>query len=120
MPRLVNWTYSSLYDDLWEKQAWEDYGPHLAAWIVGWLLGDLAQLAERERTLALVGIAHLCFLLPFLSLDTLCWPPYSLSRASFPHAEALRAYRKGVRTYREQGKSFAEAQRLALAGSSLQ
>ena len=84
------------------------------------MLGDLAWLAETERTLALVGLAHLCFLLPFLSLwlDSPFWPPCSLHRAHFPHTQALRAYRAQVRTYREQGKSFAQAQRLTLAASA--
>ncbi len=117
VPRIVNWTYNTLHDELWDKEAWETLGAHVSAWIVGWLLGSLARLAETERTLALVGMAHLCFLLPFLSLDAPSWPPRGLYRAHFPHTEVLRAYRGCVRTYREQGKSFTEAQRLALAAS---
>ncbi len=118
VPHLVNWTFNTLSQELWDERAWEALGLHLPAWIVGWVLGDLARLAETERTLALVGIAHLCFLLPFLSLDTPFWPPCSVQRAHFPHTQALRTYRAQVRTYREQGKSFAEAQRLALAASA--
>jgi len=114
VPRIVNWTYYSLSNELWDQEAWETLGPHVPTWIVGWLLGSLARLAETERMLALVGLAHLCFLLPFLSLDAPSWPPYGLYHAHFPHAEVLRAYRRRVRGYREQGKSFAEAQRLAL------
>ena len=120
VPHLVNWTFNTLSQELWDERAWEELGLHLPAWIVGWVLGDLARLAETERTLALVGLAHLCFLLPFLSLllDSPFWPPCSLQRAHFPHTQALRTYRAQVRTYREQGKSFAEAQRLALAASA--
>jgi hypothetical protein len=86
--------------------------------MVGWVIGNLAWLAETERTLALVGLAHLCFLLPFLMLDAPFWPPCSLRRADFLHRQALRAYRAQVRTYREQGRSFVEAQGLALAASA--
>ncbi len=99
VPHLVNWTYNTLSQELWDERAWEALGLHLPAWIV--------------------GIAHLCFLLPFLSLllDSSFWPPCSLHRAHFPHTQALRTYRAQIRTYREQGKSFAQAQRLALAAS---
>src|SRR6266567_7445457 len=65
VPHLVNWTYNTLSQELWDERAWEALGLHLPAWIVGWVLGDLARLAGTERTLALVGLAHLCFLLPF-------------------------------------------------------
>ena len=105
----MNWTYYSLHDELWDEQTWEELDPHVSAWIVGWMLGSLAKLAETERMLALIGVAHLCFLLPFLSLVTLAYPPYGLYRAHFPHTEALRAYRRCVRGHREKGKSFAEA-----------
>jgi hypothetical protein len=57
------------------------------------------------------------FLLPFLTLDAPFWPPCSLRRADFLHRQALCAYRKQVRAYREQGKSFVEAQQFALAAS---
>lgn len=99
---MVNWTYNTLDDELYDEDAWEALGPQVCAWIVGWVLGSLARLAETERTLALVGVAHLGFLLPFLALDAPFWPPCGLCRARFPHTEALRAYRVRVRTYREQ------------------
>jgi len=75
VPRIVNWTYYTIQDELYEEEAWEELGLHLPAWIVGWVLGSLASLAEVERTLALVGLAHLFFLLPFLALDAdaPCW-----------------------------------------------
>lgn len=118
VPRLVNWTYNSFNEEFYSELAWDEFGLHLPAWTVGWILGSLAQLAETERTLALVGLAHLCFLLPLLTLDSTFWPPCNLRRADFLHRQALRAYRTQVRTYREQGKPFAEAQRLALAASA--
>lgn len=117
VPQLVNWTYHFIQRDLHFEEAWEDFGLHLPAWIVGCVLGDLAGLAETERTLALVGVAHLSFLLPFLTFDSPFWPPVNLYRAGFPHQVALCAYRARVRSYREQGKSFEEAQRLALVVS---
>jgi hypothetical protein len=117
VPQIVNWTYHFIQRELDFDEAWEDFGLHLPAWIVGCLLGDLAGLAETERTLALVGVAHLAFLLPFLTLDSPFWPPVNLYRADFPHRMALRAYRARVRSYREQGKCFEEAQRLALVAN---
>src|SRR5260370_12525475 len=118
VPRIVNWTYNIFNDEPYDEDAWEELGLHLPAWIVGWVLGSLARLAETEQTLALVGLAHLCFLLSRLTLDSPFWPPCVLRRADFLHRQALCAYRKQVRTYREQGRSFAEAQRLALAASA--
>jgi hypothetical protein len=56
--------------------------------------------------------------LPALTLDSTYWPPCNLRRADFLHRQALRANREQVRTYREQGKSFVEAQQLALAAST--
>jgi len=44
-------------------------------------------LAETERALALVGVAHLGFLLPFLSLDALSWP---LAACTMPTSRILR------------------------------
>jgi hypothetical protein len=117
IPQLVNWTYHFIQRELHSEEAWNDFGLHLPAWVVGCVLGDLAGLAETERTLALVGVAHLSFLLPFLTFDSPFWPPVNLYRADFPHRVALRTYRTRVRSYREQGKSFAEAQQLALAAS---
>jgi hypothetical protein len=114
VPQIVNWTYHFIQRELHFEEAWEDFGLHLPDWIVGCVLGDLAGLAETERTLALVGVAHLSFLLPFLSLDSRFWPPVNLYRADFPHRLALHDYRARVRSYREQGKSCEEAQRLAL------
>jgi len=77
-------------------------------------------VAETDRTPALTGLAHYCFLLPFFPLDDVqSWLPYRfLVRARFLHNNALRTYRARVRTWREQGMSFSEAQRLALVASA--
>lgn len=61
--RLVNHVYSSLtdtrfYRDLETGEVIADFLP----WQVGGLLRDLTRLAETDRTLAYVGIGHLCFL----------------------------------------------------------
>ena len=84
--------------------------------LIGFLFGALARLAETEKTLALTGLAHLWFLLSFLPLDPLSWPPYRLTLTDMDaeHTGAMRAYRAQVRFYRVQGKSFTQAQRLAL------
>lgn len=86
-------------------------------WAVSWLLCVLTRLAERDETLAAVGLAHLCFLLPLLAQPhPASWSDYDPFEAGFRHNPAIRAYRRHVKTYREQGKSYEEAQRLALAG----
>jgi hypothetical protein len=104
-------------------------------WLVGWLLCDLTRLAETDRTLALVGLAHLGFLLSFFPQDpsSSCRPPTGSYQADVPcgpygpliqargsHSEALRAYRARVRVSRGQGKSFAEAQRLAWSAQDIE
>jgi hypothetical protein len=114
--RLVNHIYSSLtntrfYRDLETGEVVSDFLP----WQVGWLLRDLTHLAETDRTLAYVGIGHLCFLLPLLMQDRpVNWPRYEPYRADILHDRAVKAYRARVRFYREQGKNYDEAQRLAL------
>jgi hypothetical protein len=112
VPQLVNQIYYSLKYELHDtNEFW------LYAWIVGFVLGSLARLAKTDRTLALVGIAHLRFLLSFLPLNAQqSWPHYGLYHAWLPHTRAVKAFRVGVHTYRKQGKNFAEAQRLALIG----
>lgn len=115
--QLVNLLYTKLRGDCYSKlealfgEVRPDFGP----WEVGWLLRDLTRLAETNRILALTGIAHLCFLVSFLPQDPpTSWPPTGLIRARWPHTDALKAYRARVRVYREQGKDYQEAQRLAL------
>lgn len=88
-------------------------------WQVGWLLRDLTRLAETDRLLAYTGLAHLCFLLPLLTQSRPTdWPRREPYHAYILHDRAVKAYRARVRLYREQGKSYDEAQRLALATSS--
>jgi hypothetical protein len=114
--RLVNHVYSSLTDTCFYR----DLGtgeviPGFLPWQVGWLLRDLTRLAETDRVLAYVGIGHLCFLLLLLIQDRLVnWPRYEPYRSDILHTRAVKAYRARVRFYREQGKNYDEAQRLAL------
>jgi hypothetical protein len=114
VPKLVNEVYQTLVELYYEDEL-VDYCP----WTLGFLLGELEYLAERDQTLALTGLAHYCFLLSFFPLDSVPpWPLSSLVRVRFRHGEVLRTYRAQVRSYRVQAKNFAEAQRLALAGSA--
>jgi hypothetical protein len=95
-----------------------EWSPDTSAWTVGFLLGDLAQLVETERTLALVGIAHLCFLLSCIPHDTSsCDRHRHLAGISAMHNQTIWAYRARVRLYRGEGKGFQDAQRLALVGN---
>ena len=114
--RLVNHVYTSLTDTRFYRDF--DTGkvrPDFLSWQIGWLLRDVTRLAETDRTLALVGIAHLCFLLPLLTQERPSdWPRYEPYHARILHDRAVKAYRAHVRLYREQGKCFDEAQRLAL------
>jgi hypothetical protein len=112
VPTVVNFIYWGL-----ERELVGERGPGRYTWVVGFLLGYLAGLAETERLLALVGIAHLCFLLSSLPFEVWsCNPKKCVRQMEHPHRSAIRAYRARVRFYREQGKSFQEAQHLSLAG----
>jgi len=114
--RLVNHIYKSLTDDRFYRdldtgKALQDFLP----WQVGWLLRDLTRLAETERTLAYVGIAHLRFVLPLLTQERPAnWPRYEPYHSHILHDRVVKAFRARMRVYREQGKSYNEAQRLAL------
>lgn len=118
VPCLLNHLYHSLtnarlYRNLETGEEFSDW----RAWEAGWLLGDLPRLAERDRTLALVGLAHLRFLLRVLtresSQNTLSPGP---SQVHVLHGQVIQAYRTRVQEYRAQGCSYDEAQRLALKG----
>jgi hypothetical protein len=117
VPRLLN----SIYDDLTDTSDFRDpdtdeVWPDFLPCTVGWLLRTLHHVAETDHTLALVGMAHLCFLLfPLTHPRPSDWPRYKPYLASQMHQEAITAYRARVRAYRHQGKSFYKAQRLALA-----
>src|SRR5713226_763157 len=109
VPKLVNEVYHILMELCYEDEA------NFCPWTLGFLLGELASLAERDRTLALTGLAHVCFLLPLLTQERPpCWPRYEPYHVGMLHHRAVRAYRARVRTYQEQGVCFSQAQRLAL------
>ncbi len=114
--RLVNHIYKSLTDDRCYRDL--DTGEALQGflpWQVGWLLRDLTRLAETDRTLACVGIAHLRFVLSLLTQDRPAnWPRYEPYHSHILHDHAVRAFRARMHVYREQSKSYDEAQRLAL------
>jgi hypothetical protein len=105
---------NELYQNL--SELYGTHEPDLSPWILGFFLGELASIAEQDWTLALTGLAHYGFLLPLITQKRPSdWPRYEPYHAYFLHRRAMKAYRARVRVYREQGKSFDEAQRLALA-----
>jgi hypothetical protein len=110
--QVVNHIWVTLYTELLNE-----WSPSTYAWIIGYLVGDLAYLAETESMLASVGMAHLCFLLISIPQDTpSCDCTRRLMSMDSPHHEAVRAYRARVRFYRETGMSLQDAQRKALEG----
>lgn len=110
VPKLVNDLYANLADLPRFKQ-----DPDFYPWTLGFLLGELANMAEWDRTLALTGLAHVCFLVPFFTQDRPSnWPRYEPYHPAYQHDRVVREYRARVRAHREQGASFAEAQRSAL------
>lgn len=109
IPGLLNLIYRNLMD-LYRYDTDPDIGP----WTLGFVCSFLTRVAERDRTLALTGLAHVCSLLSFLSPAPFPLAYAGLARADSYHMKVLRAYRAQVRLYRNEGKSFAEAQRLAL------
>lgn len=113
---MVNHIYTSLTDQCFYRDLKTgEVGPDFLPWQVGWLLRDLTRFAETDRTLAFVGIAHLCFLLPLLTQDRPSdWPSFEPYHARILHTRVVKVYRVRIRVYRAQDKSFAEAQRLAL------
>jgi hypothetical protein len=111
-PKLVNEVYSIL------SELCNGSDPDFYPWTLGFLLGELASIAEQDKTLALTGLAHSCFLLPLLTQDRPSdWPRHEPYHAAYLHRDAVKAYRAQVRVYREESKSYDEAQRLALAAS---
>jgi len=86
------------------------------SWVVGFLLGGLAALAEENRQLALVGMAHLCFLVAHVP-DRSSPAFFRLLReVDCLHGAVLRAYRGRVRALKERGMAIEEAWRAALVG----
>ena len=108
-PRLLNELYANL------EELSHTHIPDVYPWTLGVLLGELASIAEQDQTLALTGLAHCCFLLPlFTRRRPADWPHREPYLAHYLHRDAMKIYRARIRRYREQGKSFEEAQRLAL------
>ncbi len=113
--RMVNLIYSKLLGQGFEDFPSGEVEPNFGAWEIGWLLRDFTRLADTDRVFALTGIAHLCFLVSFLPVEQpVYWPPVGLVWTRWRHDDAVKAYRAQVCIYREQGKSYDEAQRLAL------
>ncbi len=114
--RLINHIYSSLTNtSLFRDAVIDEVSANSLPWQVGWLLRDLTRLAETDHLLAYTGLAHLCFVLPLLTQRRpATWPRREPYHAHILHDRAVRAYRARVRGYRAQGKSYDEAQRLAL------
>lgn len=108
VPKLLNEVFS-LLDELRDIDE-----PDFCPWTLGFVLGELALIAEQDYILVLTGLAHYCFVLSFLPAGNWGYPFLRLLWARDPHTQAMKAYRARGRVYREQGKSFAEAQRLAL------
>lgn len=109
VPALLNLVYRNMMD-LYRYAT----DPHIGPWTLGFVCSFLTRIAQRDRTLALTGLAHVCYLLSFLSPAPLPLAYAGLACADSFHMEVLKAYRAQVRLYRNAGKSFAEAQRLAL------
>jgi hypothetical protein len=120
VPRLVNYLYKTLTDTrLYRDLETDEVLPDFLPWQVGWVLRDLTRLTETNDTFALVGMAHLCFLLPLLTQERPSdWPCAETYCAGCLHDRAVKAYRARVRFHREQGKTYDEAQRFALMLSS--
>jgi hypothetical protein len=115
VPHMVNLIYSKLCGEGFADLASGKVDPDFGVWEIGYLLRDFTRLVDTDQTLALTGMAHLCFLLSFLpSKQPGRWPPAGLVHARGPHNDTVKAYRARVRIYREQGKSYDEAQHLAL------
>jgi hypothetical protein len=112
---MVNLIYSKLLGKGFEDLVTGEVDPNFGVWEIGWLLRDFTRFAETDRLLALTGIAHLCFLVSFLPPEQPAfWPSAGLEWTRWMHNDAVKAYRARVRFYREQGKNYDEAQRLAL------
>ncbi len=116
-PEEEEWTFPKLLNEVYAilSELCGDSDPDFYPWTLGFLLGELASIAEQDKTLALTGLAHYCFLLPLLTQKRPSdWPRYEPYHAYFLHRRVVKAYRARVRVYKEQGKSYDEAQRLAL------
>ncbi len=109
--QVANWVWHELRSGLYDA-------PDDRAWLVGFLLGSLSCLAETNRLIALVGIAHLSFVLSLV--PPLLQPRLSrtLCKVGALHDTIVRAYRALVRDHKAQGLDFAAASHAALTGLS--
>lgn len=110
------WTPLQVTNWLFQGLAGKPYDADEAAysWYVGFLLGGLSSLAHRDRLLALVGMAHLCFLLVHIPAAVGEAYAQACSDASCLHNEVLGIYRARVREWKAQGVDTWDAFRLAL------
>lgn len=105
---VANWVWKEFYRTMRDDA-------NARGWCVGWILGALSRLAETHRALALVGIAHLAFVLSLVpSLPEPSIFP-ALCDAHFYHNELIRAFRSEVRNYKASGLTFSDASYAALA-----
>ena len=87
VPKLVNEIYWNL-EELCHK-----HEPDFYPWALGFLLGELASIAERDKMLALTGLAHYCFLLPLLTQErSSFWPRFEPYDVGILYRCAVRAY----------------------------
>jgi hypothetical protein len=120
IPQEEQWTFLHVLNEVYARlrEMRDDAEQDFLPWTLGFLLGELASLAVQDRTLALTGLAHYGFLLPlFTRKRPADWPHREPYHPYYRHRYVMKAYRQRIRMYKEQGKSFEEAQRLALAGS---
>jgi len=95
VPKLLNEVYGMLDELRFIEE------PDFGLWTIGFVLGELARLAEQDRLLALTGLVHYCYILSFLSPGNWGYPFLRLMWARDPHTQAMKAYRERVRGYRE-------------------
>jgi hypothetical protein len=116
-PEAEEWTVPKLLNNVYASLCGIDDDTKLdGSFWPGFVLGRLAGIAEQNQMLALTGLAHFRFLFPLFTQDRPAdWPRYEPYHPVYQHDRAVKAYRTRVRVYREQGKSYDEAQQLALA-----
>lgn len=107
---VANWVCGGFTWDLSHGGSYE--------WIVGWILGSLAVLAQEDWQLARVGMAHLCFLVSLVPSRSHIGFHAALREARGVHGAVVKAYRSRVRALKEQGVGISQAWRLALSSSN--
>jgi hypothetical protein len=110
---LCNFIAQVLREEL--SQPGVDFDTYL--WVIGYVLGWLAGVAETEPVLAQVGILHQWFLLSYIPPSRLQEPRsrmQSVREVAFHHMVALKAYRARVRELIGQGVELRAAYNRAL------